>query len=433
MIGIEWARASQFNWTFDNMGGTPLQDMVAGLWSGVTFRTSGNRIIIPEAAGGGRVYYLRGVWKTDALFAWNGFWTDPEAGDTNYYPGSKTTLDSGWAEAKETWQDGVTVNLTSNYSSAITAGKYKTDRYEVPLSGLTGDKIRITFPAHATITCNVAGASIGPRSGATQDFTATPTRLTFNGGSNGFTSTAGGSVTSDPIAFAYEGSVPYLIHTAYGPGGTLSQKYVVMAGNDLHYSGVVNQDDVLTPAVTGYTYGANEIGDFNKIAVRTSVDSYSITRAVEPVSVHYNAVDLERDLGAGEDVALGKWDWSAGTLYVNVGEDPTTYDLDVIDSPAVGYFENVGNETIVYLGDTLADETEVQAYYVYNTGEKASKYDALNSTPCMRPAWRSATDYTYDFAVDRIFDAMAAVYFAYKEQGLDPTTILEFFWQTYMR
>ena len=174
MIGIEWARASQFNWTYDAMGGTPLQEVVSGLWSGVSFTVSG---VTPsrsrQASGGGKVYYLRGVWKTDALFAWGGFWVEPEAGDTNYYTG--------------------------------------------------------------------------------------------------------------------------------------------------------------------------------------------------------------------------------------------------------GSFVNVGNETIVYLGTGLPNGTVVQVYYVYNTGEKTAKYDAINSVPCMRRAWRSASDYTYDFAVDRIFDAMAAVYFAYKEQGLDPS------------
>jgi hypothetical protein len=166
------------------MGGTPLQNVVSGLWSGVTFVVSGGSIVIPQESGGGQVYYLRGVWSVDALFAWGGFWVDPEGGETNYYIG--------------------------------------------------------------------------------------------------------------------------------------------------------------------------------------------------------------------------------------------------------GSFVNTGNQTVVTLGTSVPDGTEVQAYYVYNTGEKAAKYDALNSTPCMRPAWRSASDYTYDFAVDRIFDAMAAVYFAYKEQGLDPATILEFFWNTYI-
>ena len=36
-LGTQWARQSLFNWTFDNMGGCPLQAVVAGLYSGVTF------------------------------------------------------------------------------------------------------------------------------------------------------------------------------------------------------------------------------------------------------------------------------------------------------------------------------------------------------------------------------------------------------------
>jgi hypothetical protein len=182
-LGTQWARQSQFNWTFDNMGGTPRQDFVAGLYSGVTFTVSSNQIVIPAANGGGSVYYLRGVWKTDALFAWGGFWAEPETG-ANYYTG--------------------------------------------------------------------------------------------------------------------------------------------------------------------------------------------------------------------------------------------------------GSYVNGATDTTVTLGTSLPDGTVVQAYYIYNTGLFAAKYDALNCTPCIREAWRSKTDYTYDFAVDRIFDAMAAVYFAYKEQGLDDETILNFFWKTYI-
>ena len=69
------------------MGGTPLQEVVSGLWSGVSFTVQDNTITIPQAFGGGQVYYLRGVWSTDALFAWGGFWVEPETGDTNYYTG----------------------------------------------------------------------------------------------------------------------------------------------------------------------------------------------------------------------------------------------------------------------------------------------------------------------------------------------------------
>ena len=36
---IDWARAAQFNWAFDNMGGTPLQEAVAGNWQGAAARS----------------------------------------------------------------------------------------------------------------------------------------------------------------------------------------------------------------------------------------------------------------------------------------------------------------------------------------------------------------------------------------------------------
>ena len=85
-LGTQWARQSQFNWTFDNIGGAPLQNFVAGLYSGITFQVWGNQIVIPENLGGGMVYWLRGVWTTNALFPWGGFWTEPESG-SNYYTG----------------------------------------------------------------------------------------------------------------------------------------------------------------------------------------------------------------------------------------------------------------------------------------------------------------------------------------------------------
>ena len=183
-IGVEWARASQFNWTYDAMGGTPLQEVVSGLWSGVSFTVQDNTITIPQTSGGGKVYYMRG-------------------------------------------------------SGALTP----------------------CLPG--------AGFGLSPRP-------ATPT---------------------------------------------------------------------------------------------TTPGAASPTWAMKPSS----------PWGPGCPTAR----WCRPTI-------------------------------------------------VYNTGEKAAKYDSINSVPCMRQAWRSATDYTYDFAVDRIFDAMAAVYFAYKEQGLDPSDILDFFWKTYI-
>lgn len=87
---IDWARASQFNWAFDNMGGTPLQEAVAGNWQGaaVTVGSDGKIILAPPNPGGGQVYFVRGVFLTGTSIPWSGFWAEPMGGDlTNYYTG----------------------------------------------------------------------------------------------------------------------------------------------------------------------------------------------------------------------------------------------------------------------------------------------------------------------------------------------------------
>ncbi len=90
MTRIQWARGSQFNWVFDNMGGTPLQEAAAGNWSGASAVVQADGTVRLEAPnpGGGLVHFIRGVWRQDTLFAWDGFWAAAIDGDlTNYYEG----------------------------------------------------------------------------------------------------------------------------------------------------------------------------------------------------------------------------------------------------------------------------------------------------------------------------------------------------------
>ena len=87
---IQWTRASQFNWVFDNMGGTPLQEAVAGNWQQAVAAVdeAGCVAITVPNPGGGQVCWVRGVWPADTTFPWEGFWAEPMGGDlTNYYPG----------------------------------------------------------------------------------------------------------------------------------------------------------------------------------------------------------------------------------------------------------------------------------------------------------------------------------------------------------
>lgn len=94
MTRIQWARASQFNWVFDNMGGTPLQEVAAGNWSGATalVQADGRITIASPNPGGGQILLVRGVWPAATGFPWEGFWAEPVSGDlTNYYLGGSFT------------------------------------------------------------------------------------------------------------------------------------------------------------------------------------------------------------------------------------------------------------------------------------------------------------------------------------------------------
>ncbi len=95
---VQWTRASQFNWVFDNMGGTPLQEAVAGNWNQAVaaVQADGRVAITAPNLGGGQVYWIRGVWRLDTLFPYEGFWADPLSGDvTNYYTGGSFANERG--------------------------------------------------------------------------------------------------------------------------------------------------------------------------------------------------------------------------------------------------------------------------------------------------------------------------------------------------
>ncbi len=127
---IQWTRASQFNWVFDNMGGTPLQEAVAGNWHQAVAAVdeAGRVAITVPNPGGGQVCWVRGVWPADTTFPWEGFWAEPMGGDlTNYYPGGSfanegdlTTITLGTALPA-----GTVVQLYYMYYTGEQADKYE--------------------------------------------------------------------------------------------------------------------------------------------------------------------------------------------------------------------------------------------------------------------------------------------------------------------
>ncbi|MDD2902103.1 MAG: hypothetical protein PHU44_06675 [Syntrophales bacterium] len=133
----------------------------------------------------------------------------------------------------------------------------------------------------------------------------------------------------------------------------------------------------------------------------------------------------------GGQVCLVRGVWLAETVFPWEGfwADPLSGDLT--NYFLGGSYLNQGNSTIITLGTSLAPGTSVQIYYLYLTGEKAAKYEALNNYPCIRRAYRSRDDYTYDFAVDRILDLMALLHLAGREQVRDYQPELKFLWDSF--
>ena len=130
MAHIQWARSSQFNWVYDNLGGTPLMAAVAGQADKATAQVNpdGTVHLSSPNPGGGQVAYVRGVWHQETSFAWDGFWADPMDGDlTNYYSGGAfsqqgdvTILTLGTALSP-----GTPVQLFYLYYTGETSKKYE--------------------------------------------------------------------------------------------------------------------------------------------------------------------------------------------------------------------------------------------------------------------------------------------------------------------
>jgi len=127
---IEWARAAQFNWAFDNLGGALLQEALAGNWQDAAAQVGGDGKITLTAPdrGAGQVYFIRGVFSGDTVFPWSGFWAEPMSGDlTNYYSGGS------FANEGETTvitlgtplPAGTAVQLYYVYFTGETAAKYE--------------------------------------------------------------------------------------------------------------------------------------------------------------------------------------------------------------------------------------------------------------------------------------------------------------------
>lgn len=170
-------------------------------------------------------------------------------------------------------------------SSGLNETNWRNVLYNTYLSdgGITIGKIRIKLAARPSTDYPVDGMSIGERSGSTDDYASTPTRITFNSGSNSTTVVAGVDQWSDWVDYNLDVSKDYLCHIYSDLAGFVSVPKHSETGSDSYQKLNTAVDETLTETVSGYstetyTYIITVIeGDVVVSDINISVGNASIT------------------------------------------------------------------------------------------------------------------------------------------------------------
>ena len=140
--------------------------------------------------------------------------------------------------------------------------------------------------ASATQALNITGAGIGPA--ATAPNASSITRITWDGGSNGTTVSAGTTKTSDQISYTLDHTVDQIV-TIYT---TARNVEYYSNNNETLWSNFSGAGPSQSATVSGYSSGGNSvIGNISSIA--TTVYTYRNTLGSTPVAVWENDALLE--------------------------------------------------------------------------------------------------------------------------------------------
>jgi hypothetical protein len=143
-------------------------------------------------------------------------------------------------------------------------------------------------------------------------------------------------------------------------------------------------------------------------------------------------VIIETPAPGGGKVAMVRGVWLAATTFPYTGFWANPEGGDLTNYFTGGSYENTGAQTTITLGAALTPGDEVQIYYFYDLETPTVKGEGVNNFPCPRKAYRGATDFTYDFAVDRIFDLMGILHAAGLSRGTDYSQFWKFLWNKYV-
>jgi hypothetical protein len=158
------------------------------------------------------------------------------------------------------WNADTTISNTYGWQNYVI-------RNQIDMGGFTGirngNAVRLTFKAGISYVWGVANVFIGNNTRGSPNFTATPTRITFNGGQFGFVLNPNQTITSDPINFVFDPGRSLLVSIdadntspgglPYNSSGTTPYSTMWYAGGPADASNL-NMKSSNGPYV-GYNYG----------------------------------------------------------------------------------------------------------------------------------------------------------------------------------
>jgi hypothetical protein len=156
----------------------------------------------------------------------------------------------------------------------------------------SGSAIKIRLKGHPNYNNTITSAYIGERSGATGNYAAAPTRITFDGGNNSGTIPAGGHITSDGIVFALDETKDYLVHLYMTTNSSGGGVYGSGDGRYFKDNNATDQSDIVDISALSYSSDSYSVGLAN-LYIDSGIEVTSNTIGVENGTYNMKVVAAE--------------------------------------------------------------------------------------------------------------------------------------------
>jgi hypothetical protein len=271
------------------------------------------------------------------------------------YTGDSPVLNG--ADTVATWTavagDTHDYGLDEDYSRTDTSIWFR-QRIHTDHITANGEQVQVCYTAPSTGNMVITGSSIGIGESGDPDYTAAPTRITFDTGNNGKTVTASSTECSDWMTYTYDSSSYHWVHIqAEDVAGTVYLGKNTGA-TTVFYDFTGASDDTMVQDVTADSTTANAYG-IDTIEVKTA-DVYQATLTTAPAFGVF-MVDADETIHWGDQeasiavlAAEYDWFWASNVLYVYAPGDPDTEYAEVEVGARIHGFDTEDEAYIVIDG-----------------------------------------------------------------------------------